>query len=177
MGGNNRGKVIMAAPDVVSDARLTRMRIIVGVMTVGVIGFAVVAVAMRARGSMPPPPAQPLISIVAAAFGLITLVARMLMLPAMTNAGRRQLHGVKDVTTDQLLNVYQTRMIVGSALMEGPAFFFLIAYLTEATPWALAGGLLFGAFMAIMNFPTRERLDSWLAVQRELLEQERLGGM
>jgi hypothetical protein len=164
----------MAEPNLVSDARLMTMRIIVGALTAGVVVFALIAIVTRALGSMPLPPALPIISVVAAALGVMTLVARMVMLPAVTNAGRRQLLGAKDVTTDQLLTVYQTRMIIGAALMEGPAFLFLMAYLTEGIPWALVGGLLFGALMAFMNFPTRERVDSWLALQRELLEQERV---
>jgi hypothetical protein len=41
-------------------------------------------------------------------------------------------------------------------------------------PWALAGGLGFGGFMALVHFPTRERVEQWIATQRAALDEERL---
>ena len=72
----------------------------------------------------------------------------------------------------RLLSFFQTRMIVGAALLEGAGFFLLIAYLIEHSPWSLAGAVVMIVGI-VLHFPTRGRVESWLEQQLRLLEEER----
>ena len=167
----------MTGPD--SDGafaiRLRTMRIIIGALLMGILTFAVVAAITRAQGNMPPLRGEPIVSYVAAGQGVIILLLQAIVPAAIATGMRKSLPAEPEVTPERWLAVYQTRMIVGAALLEGAAFTFLIAYLIEGRPWTLAGGLVCAALLAVLYFPTRERVERWVAAQREALQQERLG--
>ncbi len=58
-------------------------------------------------------------------------------------------------------SAYQTRLIIRLALLEGAAFFSLIAHMLERQwPSLLVAVVLLGLMAA--NFPTRGRLDHWM---------------
>jgi hypothetical protein len=78
---------------------------------------------------------------------------------------------VFDETTD-LCDLFQTRMIVTSASLEGATFFLLIAYLIEGTSSSLLGAIALMAFIGAM-FPTFALVRRWMEEKRELLEWER----
>jgi hypothetical protein len=63
---------------------------------------------------------------------------------------------------------FQTSAIVGGALNEGAAFFAGIAYLIEQNVIALVVAVILLAVM-VVRFPTRERVDRWIAQQEEKL--------
>jgi hypothetical protein len=63
---------------------------------------------------------------------------------------------------------FQTSAIVGGALNEGAAFFAGIAYLIEQNPIALVVALILLAAL-VARFPTRGRVDRWIAQQEEKL--------
>jgi hypothetical protein len=161
--------------DEVPAGRLLTMRIIVCALVMGVLAFAGVAAFVRSQGAMPPTPDVPLVSYIAAGYGALMLLAWSVVPPAIVTGARRKLLAETAVTTGRLLDLFHTRLIVGAALLEGAAFFFLIAYMLEGLPWALAGGLFFAALLAMLYFPTREGVEGWVAEQREALAQERLG--
>jgi hypothetical protein len=71
--------------------------------------------------------------------------------------------------------VYQTSLIIGAALNEGPAFFALIAYMVEGLP-AILGVAAFLILGVAARFPTRARLEQWIDAQKELLIQEQQAG-
>ena len=76
-------------------------------------------------------------------------------------------------TTDagRFMTVYITQHIIKSALLEGAAFFNLIIFLIEGNPLSLLIGLLLaGALLA--GFPTRDRIENWLADQIERMRTE-----
>jgi hypothetical protein len=65
-------------------------------------------------------------------------------------------------------NAFQTSAIIGGALDESVAFFAGIAYLIEQNPIALVvAGVCLGALVA--RFPTRDRVERWIALQEEKL--------
>jgi hypothetical protein len=66
---------------------------------------------------------------------------------------------------------YLTRLIIGDALLEGAAFFNLVAYLIEQQVFSLAvaGALL---LIILAQFPSLSRLTDW--VERELATTEQL---
>jgi hypothetical protein len=71
-----------------------------------------------------------------------------------------------------LLWLYQTRLIVGYAILEGAAFYNLVAHMLERQSINLAMvGLLIGAMLT--KFPTRRRLDNWLADEMKSIEELR----
>jgi hypothetical protein len=61
----------------------------------------------------------------------------------------------------KLVQAYQTGLIVGLALLEGAAFFNLVAYMVEKQWWTITivAALLFWMLLA---FPTRTRVTQWL---------------
>ena len=71
-----------------------------------------------------------------------------------------------------LLWLYQTRLIVGYAILEGAAFYCLIAHMIERQSITLAMvGLLLGAM--VVKFPTRGRLENWLSDEMKTLDELR----
>ncbi len=72
----------------------------------------------------------------------------------------------------KLAVVYQTQFIIGAAIAEGLAFFAAAAYMIGRNPIAFGVALLLvGAI--IVQFPTRQRVASWIERQQELLAQDR----
>jgi hypothetical protein len=68
--------------------------------------------------------------------------------------------------------IYQLRIIVGAAILEGAAFFNLVAYMIEQQMFSLAvAGILAVVIMASM--PTYGRLESWVQSELTTIEQLR----
>jgi hypothetical protein len=150
-----------------NDLELTPMlavcKIIAGSLVFGVIAFAAVAIALR-LGQAPEPDA--LMSIIAAVFAAGTVIVRQVLLGVMS--GRAvPAAPASETTANSPLGLYQTRMIVGLALLEGAAFFNLIAYLLEGHWWSF---LVIAALLAWMlaSFPTRSRLRQWIDDREQL---------
>ena len=61
-----------------------------------------------------------------------------MILPAFSRAGRQKLATSETVSDKQLISLFTVRTIVGSALLEGSAFFLIVAYIIEGQPWTLA---------------------------------------
>ena len=93
--------------------------------------------------------ALPLLTCIGLGLAVTMIVVRWIVLQVVTaNARRGILHGLSDAgrgksaaeqpdhTTGQFVGFYQTRMIV-AALLEGAAFFLLVAYMVERSPWSL----------------------------------------
>ena len=95
----------------------------------------------------------------------------------LANASERYLNDpqVRLAASDmvKLLGLYGTRMIISSAIVEGCVFFFIIAYMLEGSPYCLVGALVLLGIMAA-KFPNRVRVERWVEMQRELLQQERM---
>ena len=150
-------------------ARLLTMRIIIGALVMGVLTFSAVAVVVRAQGNMRPPPAVPVISYVAAGQGVLMLVLQAIVPAAIVAGGRKAIP--PGAGTDGWLGLYMTRMIVGAALLEGAAFTFLMGYMVEGPPWALAGGVAFAALILILYYPTLDRIERWAEAQRDAMQR------
>ncbi len=74
--------------------------------------------------------------------------------------------------TGKLAPLYQTQLIIGSALLEGAPFFAAIAYMLERNPIALATAIVLLGVLAA-RFPTSDRINAWLNRQLGLLQEER----
>jgi hypothetical protein len=73
---------------------------------------------------------------------------------------------------DRLLFAFQQKTIIESALVEGPAFFTVIAYLITGEAWLLGVSAVLLAALIVL-FPTYERVEDWVKYQLELLELEK----
>lgn len=163
------------------DARIMVMRIINFALLMGAVVFLGVAVFLRGQGEMPPPPEVPLLTYLALAVILPNLIAYAVVPNLQIAAIRRRLArgetgSLGDVplsdTPGSWYAVYQTRLILRLALLEGTTFFLLLAYLLEGQAISLvAAGLLMLGIAA--HFPSKAAADNWMETQRELLQRER----
>jgi hypothetical protein len=163
---------------------LRTMRIIHVALCLGVVILAVIMVTIR--DPQRPAPTAPILTYVGVGF-LVAIFLPMMIVPAsMATAARRRFlqGGVMEGMPASAFRdpdfywamVYQTRLIVVSALLEGAAFYQLIAYYIEGKPLSLglAGGLF---VLLVLQFPTRDGLASWTERQRDLVEQEKQGNL
>lgn len=138
-------------------------KVIASALVFGVLVFAVIAIVFRLGE---PPEPRALVSTIAAVFAAGTVVVRQLVLSVMSG---RSVPSQSDVTRSATtsLQLYQTRMIVGLALLEGAAFFNIVAYLVEGHWWPF---LVVGALLAwmIAAYPTRTRLQQWIEDREQL---------
>ena len=71
-----------------------------------------------------------------------------------------------------LAGLYQTKTIIGGALLEGPTFFLLISYLAEQSLISLIAAIILMLFL-IASIPTKSRVQTWIEDQIRLLHEER----
>lgn len=154
-------------PQQTPASKQTAMIIAAGLIG-GVVTFAIVATTMA-----PPAPNEPdIFSLVLAGVGAFTFLASFVIPGLVTGAMLQQLQQ-KGTAGDeqQLLQVYQTRMIMRLAMLEGGAFANLVAYMTQGQQWSLIIVAWLVATM-LMFFPTPGRIDNWIRQQKELLQFE-----
>lgn len=159
------------------------MQIIIMALAMGIVSFAViVGVVFKPQPQNQPP----MMAYIAVAFTMVVLGVRTVvpgifaasqrkqLISENGNSGSRAHYGLPTNATDgdKLLFAFQTKTIIEGALLEGPAFFLLISYMTTGQWWVL--GIVF-ALLAVMGlqFPTRDRAEEWVNRQLELLELER----
>ena len=139
------------------------LRIIASALLGGVLLFgAVVAVLSAGRPADP----QPVVTWVLLGFALLNVVASSIV-PSVATAAAET-----DGSTRSLLGVYQTRMIVRFALLEGAAILCLVAHLIDAwwPAWVGVGVAVVGMLAA---FPTPGRLRRFIEGRRQLAQLER----
>lgn len=134
-------------------------------------------------------PGVPLITYIAVGMGIAGLVLSFIIPSMIVASARRKIAkgtwtptATSDPTqpakiypagdTGKLAFVYQTQLIIGSALCEGMAFFAGVAYMLERNPLALGMALILLAAMAV-RFPTRNRVNAWIDQQQSMLQTER----
>ena len=168
--------------------RLRTMQIIALALLMGLIIFlGMVVVLVQQRGGGPQNPGvEPIISYMAFGF-FVLMVLLWSFLPARAAqiqvrkiaAGTwKPLQGMPATANPlafALLTILQTKDIIGRAMLEGPAFFGCIAYLTEAQPVVLAvpGGAL---LLMLLTFPSRLRVELWLSQQQAVVDEIRQTG-
>lgn len=140
-------------------------QIIAGALITGVVVFACVAFFI-AKGDGPK---FPMISLMAAGFAGVATVMRFVMPTIIVNGGKPQLkQSSGDEQRSLLAGLYQTKMIVGMAILEGAAFFNLVAYISEKQFWSY-GVVAFLLGMMAISFPSQGQFESWAEeMKREL---------
>jgi hypothetical protein len=171
----------LATDDNQLGPRVRTMQIIVVAMLVGSAFFLVICVSLHDPRPARPPDAAPLVTYMGLGFAVVTAVLSFVMPVAVVAGARNRIVNgtfgdprivVPPDDTGKLLGVYQTALIIGAALLEGPTFFLAIAYLLEGQIISLiAAGVLMGALAA--RFPTPARVTAWLDRQLSLIDQAR----
>jgi hypothetical protein len=168
------------------SAHLRIMRILVIALAMGILTFLVVAIVVRQQDPNQPVPDPPIFTLTGLGFAGLQLILQAVIPGLVATRLRRQLAAgnwprlqmsapVPMDDVGKLCMLYQTRLIVGAALVEGAAFFLLIAYLLEGQIVALAAAAVMLA-LVLVRFPTQAGLESWLSDQQEQLRQERMAG-
>ena len=172
------------------------IQIIVTALTAGCLFFMAIAVFLVQTGQAPAGNNEltPITTYMAVGFAGVAIVLRMVVPKMIESAGRKRIaDGTWQVPTTgqqqaqiaqlverlgdagKLLGVLTTRTIVGGAILEGSAFFALIAYLIEQSPIALAAAIVMIIGVAL-NFHTRSSAAHWIEDQLAAVEQLRQFG-
>jgi hypothetical protein len=156
--------------------RLRTMQIVAAALIAAPLFLFVVALLVRAQG-VGAQPAVPIVSYVGIAFALVEVLVFMIFPNRAAAAACRKgpLQAAADSQDLFLCGVFQTRLVIGFALLEGAAFLQGIAYILEGQSFSLAIGLTLVLIMAFL-LPTRSKLESWMEEQKQvMLDQQSLG--
>ena len=163
--------------------RVRTMQIVVVAMLVGCASALVILASIPNARPARPANAAPLVTYIGLGFAVLTAALSFVMPVAIVAGARTRIANgtfgdprvvVPSDDTGKLLGVYQTALIIWSALLEGPTFFLAIAYYLEGQiPSLVAGGVLTGLLAA--RFPTPARVTAWLDRQLGLIDQARHG--
>ena len=106
------------------------------------------------------------------------LGSRSRVVPAlMTKTARAKITagelGAIQSESQLLAGQYQSNTIVAAALLEGAAFFNLVAYIIDGHPASL--GLGIGLALVILSmFPSTQRMTNWIEQQTRLISEEKM---
>lgn len=171
---------------VVAQATLT-MQIIVGALAAGVILFFLVTLFVTA-GEEAEPPEMLLLTYMSLAVAPAAILVALLFPGVLIRSQRETM--LADVATPpagpadgspaqdahsklmRLIGGYQTALIIRSAILEGAAFFALIAYMLEGQTWIL---LVVGVLMLFLlsGIPTRSRVVDFIDQEQRVIEELR----
>lgn len=133
-------------------------QIIAFALITGVLVFAAIAYFV-AKGK---PAAFPIVSYMGVGFAVINLTMRFVVPAYLVSMQKRSLAGATEPDlTNSLAGLYQTKMIIGMALLEGAAFINLVAYIVEKQIWSFG---VVGALVLVMvaSFPTQWKIENWV---------------
>ena len=158
------------------EASVRTMQIIAAALMIGVLSFLLVVLLMT-KGDVLGLNNPSLITLIAAGFGFLMIVIHFVVPGVISNQqiGNSVAGGQKGVDEEskkqQVLAIFQIQLIVGLALLEGAAFFNLIALMIGKSGFSLGVVVLLVCLM-LMKFPTRDKVSFW--VQDKLREMQLL---
>jgi hypothetical protein len=141
-------------------------QIIAGTLLLGPLVFASIAY-VSGLGKQPQPGGE-VLGYIGIGFSAIALLASFIVPKVAANQGLAQL-AVKgsEITTTDYFGVYQMRMLIRAALLEGAASCCCVMYIASRLWWLLGAVFVLLLVMAIF-FPRRGQFDDWIREQREL---------
>lgn len=146
----------MSAPTPDFSAQVRTLQIIIAALAGGCVTFGTIAVAITAG------------ELGVGELGVVTAVAAVFAVGASVTSLTvrvlfdKQADAGPPLATEALLGHYQTRTIVASAVLEGAAFFNLIAVIVEKSIVPLAVAALLVGFL-VAGIPTKRRIAEWVA--------------
>lgn len=177
------------------------MQIIAGAMCMGVLFFMLISVfIVQSTPPRGPVAAVPLFTYVGFGLTVFIFFARMVVRHVMLASALKSLargtwkqgatsmlsfafpvptmNSAPPPPTDdigRLLSIFRTRLIVGAAMIEAPAFFLLVSYNVERRIEAVAlAALLLGGML--LQIPTTTGVSHWITEQLQAIEQMRRDG-
>lgn len=148
------------------------IQIIAGALMAGVLFFFGI-VLLSTQGDVFNFRQPEIITIIAAGFGFLMIVNHSVIPRIVGSAQLKQVtssgFAEADIATriDKVVGVYRSQMIIGLALLEGAAFFNLVALMVEKSGFSLCVTVVLLALMAL-KFPTCDKVSFW--VQDKLRE-------
>lgn len=158
------------------DGTVRTARIIAIALALGVAIFLAIVAGLVRRGRLfdaqPWSMSSALISLIACAYGVVTIATAPLLARAVSDAALRRLAKAAPDETDNhsLAKLFLNRMIIGSALIEGAAFFCAIAFMIEGKAPAFIVALI-GVVALMLRIPSRAGIESWIDEQRGPLRE------
>lgn len=148
------------------DQAVRVMQIIAAALVMGVLVFAGIVLAL---GSLNQPPRGNLVSLIGAGLAILCFVLHLLVPGA---AARSRAAGVSEnADVSVWCEIYQTKLIMGLAMLEGAALANLVFCIVEHNWWSMAiAGVL--VFWMLVQFPTRTRIEQWIETQRTNQSQQ-----
>lgn len=169
------------------NPQLRAMQVIIAALVMGALSFLAITVFMSPMfsGDADVPaqtaaPRQPLILYIALGLTGAALLARFVIPGKLDAAARQSLN--EDTTIHhegpadrsdlegKLMAHYQRQLIVAAALIEGPTFLMIMAYMIEQRRLALGASIVLIGLIAA-HFPTQQRVSNWLMNQRRLIKE------
>jgi hypothetical protein len=160
--------------------RLRTMRIIVFAMCLGILLFLGLALYLRSTGEYEQKEPTLTLSYFTAGLAVLCVVMSVVVPALMESAWRRTAPrelgpapppGELSAAEVRWWGLYQTRLIVRSALLEGPCFALLVAYLIEGQLWTVAVAVVVLLLLAA-GFPTESGVRDWVERQRSRARYE-----
>jgi hypothetical protein len=149
----------MSSSNSTPEQAIRVMQIIAAALVMGVVLFGLIA--LFVFGALDDPSGGFIISLIAVVFASGAFVMHLIVPNLMTPPSSADVAGGDDLA---LYKQYQARTIVGLAMLEGAAFFNIIATIVEHNWWSLAvAGVL--VFWMLAMFPTRTRVKHWVETQ------------
>ncbi len=147
------------------------MQIIVAALAMGVIMFMAVVLTMLDKIAA----RDPFITYIALGFAVLMFAGWIIVPGIVATQARRAMAGLpRDADiVGQLAGVFQTRLIIASAMLEGAAFFNLIASMLEGQYVGLVTAVVL-LLIIISQFPTRHRLEVWITHELENIDHMRV---
>ena len=153
------------------DGVIQTGRIIIVALASGVFTFAVVAIS-QVGGD---PPDDPLLAYMAAGFAVIAVIASSIVPSIVSRAAlaglppRSHVQQNDQARLGMIYGAFQTRNVVGGAILEGASLFCLVAYMLTARVWLLA---IVGVLLLLMLrfLPTHGKLDRFVESREQLSE-------
>jgi hypothetical protein len=176
-------------PSLIQQTRV--LQIIVGALVMGCLTFF--AVTSVTGGPLSAEPWEPTILTAVLAIMACSLVAmRFVVLAVLTSNARRQIAQQSDRQTvdprrfaakaerndgdlARLLSFYQTRTIIGAAMLEGLSMFALVVHMVDRDQISLVIAVAAIAGVAF-HFPTTARVVAWIEHQMAAIEAQRAFG-
>ncbi|MBN2560784.1 MAG: hypothetical protein JXQ75_07635 [Phycisphaerae bacterium] len=175
----------------VSAAQVRTLQIIVAAMALGALAFMAIVFLMPVQpwSDLSQDDRRPIVTYVAVACGMAALFVGPFIAAKVAAAGRRKLARAEhqaDPTTSaedasdqelphslasRLMPLFSVKAIVAAAIDEGAALFLCVAYIMDHNKLSLIFALLLVVGLLI-QFPTREQAQRWLADQVGQTEDE-----
>jgi hypothetical protein len=159
----------------IPQVQLRASQIVAGTLLASLFGFlAFTVIHVQAQGPLnQPPPDPPPLTLVAVAFALVNVPLSFVLPTLVTRAGLRTLVRTNpSVSRVDLLKLFQTKMIVGLAFLEGAAFLGCLGYLIEGI-LSSPGIAALCALLMLARFPSRSHVRNWLERQEQTLQLQR----